>query len=116
MKEAYRIIDDVVVINVEKYFTSETSIKLRDYTEELFGDNIYVKGVILDFEFVAFVPLDLIDTIVDFFRQLRNSEYKIVACGLEKSVQTSFELTGLGKIIDIHDSVDSAINSFESPE
>lgn len=85
----------------------------RDVREDI--DDILLKRqvnyIIFDFKYVKFMDSSGIGVIIGRYKKIVNHGGKIAVINMNDRVKKIFNLSGMGKIIDIYDTFEDAINS-----
>ena len=99
-------IDDGVVVKVEGEIDLIRSPQLRNELIELLDDNL--ERMVIDLSQVPFMDSSGVATLVEALQVQRRNNRKLILCGLQKKVQSIFEISRLDMVFTITQDTDSA--------
>ena len=102
--------NDVVVLQLQGDFTSETLKPLEDVTGSAFVSG--VSGVVLDMAKVVFMDSTALEYIVDLNEKCRESTRQLKIAGLDETCEKILELTRLLPQFDTYAELTEAVKSF----
>ncbi|NLL30959.1 MAG: anti-sigma F factor antagonist [Clostridiales bacterium] len=91
---------------LDHHSAEEVRVKIDDRIDR---DNI--KKVILNFKGVTFMDSSGIGVVIGRYKKMQNRDGKLCVAEINKSVGKVFEISGIYKIINIHNSLDEAVES-----
>ena len=74
-------------------------------------DNI--KNIVFDFSKVSFMDSSGIGMIIGRYKLIERRSGKTAICAMNKDIKRIFDISGLGKIIKVYDSVANAISKIQ---
>lgn len=103
---------NVLIVRLQGELDHHTADRVRYKMEdELLRDG--VRHVILSLKDLQFMDSSGLGVILGRYKQVRAKGGRMAVCDVNPSVYRLFELSGLFKIVDIHDNERSAITSLE---
>lgn len=103
---------NVLIVRLQGELDHHTADRVRSKMEEaLLREG--VRHVILSLRDLQFMDSSGLGVILGRYKQIRAKGGKMAVCDVNSAVHRLFELSGLFKIIDIHDNERSAITSLE---
>jgi anti-anti-sigma factor len=98
----------VVTFRKEKILDDADIQTLSDSIFGLLAD-IQKVNLILDFHHVGFMSSVVLGLLIRLSKKVAEKGGQIKLCGINNRIYQAFEITGLNKVFDIHQSVDEAL-------
>lgn len=109
----FEVINHCLVIKLLEELDHHNSIPIREQSDKLItGKNI--KDIIFDFTGTDFMDSSGIGVIMGRYKKIIFTGGKVAVIGVNQSVDRIFRLSGLYKIIHKFDTLDEAVNKFNT--
>ncbi len=101
----------MVVKFTESELDHHVSIPIREQLDDLINSN-YIDNVIFDFDNMTFMDSSGIGVIIGRYKKISRDGGKVSIININDRVKKIFKLSGIDKIVGIHDTYEEALNSF----
>ncbi len=101
----------VVVVDIPKRLTSDTSDDLKTILKNLVEDKKH--NIVINLEKTAYMDSSGLGSVVSKIAATRANKGDIRLAAVQKYVADLLDLTHIDQILQIYDSVDDAVRSFE---
>jgi len=101
----------VDVLHCKGDLNAETMVPIRNRVEDLVNKNH--KHMLLDLARTKHVDLAGLGILVDRIKDVRDHEGDIKLCHVSKTVQQTFRLVGLAKLVESFETPEEAMRSFK---
>jgi len=102
--------NDVMVLQLQGEFTSDTLKSLETETSNAFASK--VSGIVLDMNNVSFIDSQALEYLVDFGEKCRENTRQFKIAGLDETCTKILELTRLLPQFDTYAELADAVKSF----
>jgi len=109
--------DDVVVVSFATVKILD-QLAIDQIREEFKGLTLQAasgRRLLLDFARVQFMSSAMIGQIVQLHKQCKQDKVKLKLCNISPDIKEVFKITGLTKLLDIHDDAADALAAFGPP-
>lgn len=99
---------------IVEFTATELDHHIATYVKEHVDEVILrknVKNIIFDFKNIKFMDSSGIGVIIGRYKKISNGNGKVSIINMNSRVQRVFDLSGMGKIIQVYESYEDAINS-----
>ena len=108
-----KIIDDIVIVTVDLPVATQRDAK--QFWNELENKSILEwDNVIIDLSFCTFVDSTFFGIIVKILKTVSGNNGQLKLVFPEKNTRTHFHKTGITKVMDCFNTLNEAVNSFDS--
>jgi anti-anti-sigma factor len=108
-----KIIDDIVIVTVDLPVATQRDAK--QFWNELENKSILEwDNVIIDLSFCTFIDSTFFGIIVKILRTVSGNNGQLKLVFPEKNTRTHFHKTGITKVMDCFNTLNEAVNSFDS--
>ena len=104
--------NDTLLVRIKGELDAHTADDLRQGMEQYLKDDPSLKNLIMQLNGVDFIDSSGIGVILGRFKTLRQRGGKMGAVGLHPSVKRIFELSGMTKLMSIHETLEAAERDF----
>ena len=114
MKVSSRIRRDVTVVSVHGRVLRHRTDVFDDWIVAEMGDR-WSEPVLLDTRAMTCVNSAGMRTVLRLFKRITRHGGRFAICGLAEGIDRAFEVLGFDQIMDIHDSLDEALEVLSQP-
>ena len=108
-----KIIDDIVIVTVDLPVATQRDAK--QFWNELENKSILEwDNVIIDLSFCTFIDSTFFGIIVKILKTVSGNNGQLELVFPEKNTRTQFHKTGITKVMDCFNTLNEAVNSFDS--
>lgn len=109
--------DDVVVVSfaTAKILDQVAIDQIREEFKDLTLQAASGRKLLLDFSRVQFMSSSMIGQIVQLHKQCKKDKVKLKLCSIAPDIKEVFKITGLTKLLEIHDDAAGALEAFGPP-
>jgi len=105
-------IQNAIIVRLHGELDHHSADRVRSLIEEAMMKGS-VKHLVMDLHYLSFMDSSGIGVILGRYKQVKAKGGKLIICNVNRSVNKLLELSGLFKIIELHDDENSALSSLE---
>ncbi len=99
---------DTLLVLVKGELDLHTSDDLRNSIEDHLKENVSLKNIILDLQGIGFIDSSGLGAILGCYKKLMLRDGKLSAVSVSPQIKRIFELSGMLKLISVHETVTDA--------
>ncbi len=104
------ILQDTMIVRINQEVDHHNATQIREKVENIYLEK-KLKNIIFDFSKVYFMDSSGIGMCIGRYKLAKACGGSFIACNLTNEVKRIFDMAGLGKIINIYEDVDTALDS-----
>jgi len=115
MQLANKTVRDILVVGLAEPGTLEAS-NVEDFRKAMASQLDNFRRVILDLGNVAFLDSSGLGALIAIWKKVSINDGEIKLCSIHPSVQTLFEITRIHRILEMYDTEEEAIASYDTSD
>ena len=104
--------NDIAIVYLNGYFDAHSATQLEDEINELIKNN--QNNIIFEFSNLEYISSAGLGVFMTFIEQIRDLGGDLKLSNMTEKVQTVFDLLGFNILFEIYNTLDEAVNKFNS--